>query len=123
MQTLFIFFSLVYFWANTLFADEIPKEPIKVEVLITQIKSAKPEDRRTLMNQLKLQLRATNQGSRAKAMMNLRKSFAKNAAQGQTQKQHSGMKHHEKTSKPQHAGQRAGGAHKGMQQGQQKGQR
>lgn len=123
MQTLFIFLSLMYFWANTLFASEIPTEPVKVEVLITEIKSAKPQDKRALMNQLKLQLRAMNQGSRQKAMMSLRQSFRKDGAQGQAQKPHGGMKHQEKTSKPQHSGQRGGGAHKGMQQGQQKGQK
>jgi len=121
MKTLFIFFSLVCFWANTLFADEIPKEPIKIEVLITQIKSAKPEDRRTLINQLKLDLRAMNQGSRQKAMMNLRKSFGNKGAHGQTQRPHRGMKCQEKANKPQHAAQK--GAHRGMQKGQHKGQK
>ncbi len=121
MQTLFIFFSLICFWTNALFADEIPKEPIKVEMLITEIKSAKPEERRTLMNQLKVKLRAMNRESRAKAMMDLRNSFAKGSHQGLGQKHHTGMKRQNKANTTQHTPYR--GIHKGMHQGQQKGRK
>ena len=116
MQTLFIFFSLICFWTNTLFANEVPKKPIKVEILINEIKNAKPEDRRALMNQLKLKLRAMNQGSRAKAMMRLRKSFAKHSGQGLGQNRHGNIMHQQKSQQTPHIS-----THKGMQQGQQKG--
>ncbi len=121
MQILFIIFSLLCFWTNTLFSDTIAKEPIKVELLIKQIKSAKPQERRVLMNHLKLRLRTMNQGSRAKAMMRLRKSFAKGYHQGIGQQHKGSMMRQEKVNTPQHTPQR--NTHKGMQQGQHRGKR
>ncbi len=121
MQTLFIFFSLMYFWTNALFANEIPKESIDTETLITEIKNAKPENRRVLMNQLKLELRAMNQENRAKTMMRLRKSFAKGSHQENGQKHQGGMMRQEKCNTPQHTPHR--NIHKGMQKGQHKGQK
>ncbi len=119
MQTLFIFLSLICFWTNALLADTISKEPIKVETLVSEIKNATPENKRILMNQLKLKLRAMNQQSRAKAMMSLRKSFGHRSQQGE--KHHNKMMHQEKAHTPQHTEQRA--SHNGMHQGQQRGKR
>ncbi len=46
-----------------------------IDRLVTQIKSAKPSQRRVLMNRLKVELRGMNQESRRRAMMKLRESF------------------------------------------------
>jgi len=116
MQTLFIFFTLICFWTNTLFADEVPKKTVKVEILINNIKNARPEDRRAMMNKLKLKLRTMNQESRTKAMMNLRKSFAKHSCQNFGQKHHGGMMHRNKSQQSLQKGQQ-----KGKQKGQKKG--
>jgi alpha-galactosidase len=48
-----------------------------VQSLIQQIKSSKVENRRLLMNQLKIELRKMNKESRHNAMMELKKSFSK----------------------------------------------
>ncbi len=80
MQKLFIFLSLIIFSSSALLAEDIPTQPSNIETLISDIKSAKSSDRRVLMNQLKVQLRAMNQETRSKTMMSLRKSFNKNGS-------------------------------------------
>jgi len=57
-----------------------------VSTLVNQIKSAKPENRRALINQLKVKLRDLNQDVRQKTMMELRSSFAKNGMHHQYRK-------------------------------------
>lgn len=59
-----------------------------IGMLIEQVKIAKVEDRRVLMNQLKVQLREMNKESRQKAMRELKKSFSKKGDQHQTQRRH-----------------------------------
>ena len=65
---------ILFFFTN-LYAEELPKTP-SVSTLIEQVKSAKVENRRVLMNQLKVQLRKMNQESRHKVMRELKHSFS-----------------------------------------------
>lgn len=80
MQKLFIYLSLIIFGSSALLAKDLPNQPSNIDALISDIKSAKSSDRRVLMNQLKVQLRAMNQETRSKTMMSLRKSFGKNGS-------------------------------------------
>jgi hypothetical protein len=63
-------------------AEEIPEtqEPTLQE-LILEVKNAPNEQKRVLMNQLKLHLKTMNKESRQKTMMELKKSFANKEAQ------------------------------------------
>ena len=54
---------------------KIPQSSPKVVALVSQIKQAKPANRRVLINQLKSELRSVNQASRRQIMMHLRKTF------------------------------------------------
>ena len=56
-----------------------------IATLIEQVKIAKAEDRRELMNQLKVQLRAMNKEKREETMRELKHSFTKH---GQGEHQH-----------------------------------
>jgi len=56
--------------------NPIKKQTPSISMLIEQVKSAKVDERRVLMNQLKVQLREMNKESRQKAMSELKKSFA-----------------------------------------------
>jgi len=47
----------------------------KVVALVSQIKQAKPDKRRVLINQLKSELRLVNQASRRQVMLHLRQTF------------------------------------------------
>ena len=67
-----------------------PEVP-SISSLIEQIKSAKVDDKRVLMNQLKLQLREMNKESRQKAMRELKKSFS--GKKQHTQKQYKQVEH------------------------------
>jgi hypothetical protein len=67
-----------------------PEVP-SISSLIEQIKSAKVDDKRVLMNQLKLQLREMNKESRQKAMRDLKKSFS--GKKQHTQKQYKQVEH------------------------------
>ena len=116
MQTLFIFFTIITFWATTLFASDILTKPSEVEVLLTQVKKAQPEEKRELMNQLKLKLRAMNQESRTRAMMDLQKSFAKKGKGSNTQQKMRATVQQNRTTQQQ-------SAQRMTQGGQQKGQR
>jgi len=78
--------------------------------LVEEIKTAKAEDRRELINQLKVELRAMNQEKRQEAMRELKDSFAKNH---QGQHRHQNCQHEHPRHQPQfrqlHGGQRYGG--------------
>ena len=75
-----------------------------IGTLIEQVKIAKVEDRRVLMNQLKVQLREMNKESRQKAMRELKKSFSKKGDQHQTQrrynKEHKNLHQQQSTHQP-----------------------
>ena len=78
---IFILFSL------SLFAQEPA-----LATLISQIREAKVEDRRVLMNQLKVKLREMNKESRQRTMRELKHSFSKESCKtgqmGQRKHQH-----------------------------------
>ncbi len=48
-----------------------------IKALLGKIQKAKPEDRRLLINRLKIQLRASNQAEKQKTMVALKEAFAK----------------------------------------------
>ncbi len=83
MRYVFICLSILFLSPYTVLAQE---QPSKIQELITQIKSAEPSDKRALMNELKVQLRALNQESRKKVMMGLRKTFNKKGSPMQIRK-------------------------------------
>ncbi len=57
-----------------------------IATLISQIKEAKSDNRRVLMNQLKVKLREMNKESRQKTMRELKKSFSKESCKAGQQK-------------------------------------
>ena len=63
----FIVFSL------NIFAED--SREIQIKYLVEKIQNAKVEDRRELINQLKLKLREINKDSRKKTVMELKKSL------------------------------------------------
>ena len=79
-------------------SDVLPIEPItateaksakeskkpSISHLIEEIQKAKPESKRLLMNQLKLQLRQANKAHRQKAILALKKAFANRGNHVQT---------------------------------------
>jgi len=140
----YIFFLL--FLSSSLYSEELPLstlEPKSIEErpvivaeqtteatmlkgLINQVKKAEIKDRRVLMNKLKIQLRAMNKESRHKAMVELKKSFAK--SEGHTaqhkHKNHQQLEHknlHEQQGKhqPQYRHLQNGEGRQGERQGQQ----
>jgi len=66
----YLFFSLFSF---SIFAED--SRDISIKVLIEKIKEADVEDKRVLMNQLKLKLRKMNKESRKKTVMELKHSL------------------------------------------------
>lgn len=76
-------------------ADETVLHSTEINALITQIKQSDSADKRILMNDLKIKLRALNQASRNAVIQDLRKTFQspdqskamhrKNAAQNEHQ--------------------------------------
>jgi len=93
-----------------------------IGMLIEQVKIAKVEDRRVLMNQLKVQLREMNKESRQKAMRELKKSFSKKGNQHQTQrrynKEHKNLHQQQSTHQPKyHRLQNSQGMGQGSQHG------
>jgi len=73
MKILVIFISLsLFISANSLY----------LESLVGKIKISSGDDRRVLMNKLKLQLRALNQEKRVKYILELKKHFNQNGAKG-----------------------------------------
>ena len=99
-------------------------KPPSISTLIKQVKTAKVEDRRVLMNQLKVQLREMNKESRQKAMRELKKSFSQKGHQHQTQhkqnKEHKNLHQQQSTHQPKYRRLQNGhgmGAGQGNQQG------
>ena len=77
---IFILFSLPLFAQEPIeqsIEKKITVEEPAITTLVLQIKEAKVEDRRVLMNQLKVRLRKMNKESRQKAMKELKNSFSK----------------------------------------------
>ena len=92
---IFILFSLSLFAQDSIEEHIEPKVSVEkptISTLISQIKEAKSDDRRVLMNQLKVQLREMNKESRQKAMSELKKSFSKSGSKT-GQKKHKHQKH------------------------------
>ena len=60
------------------FAEDIStaSENMSVQSLVQDVKSAKPSDKRVLMNRLKIMLRHTNQVHRMNVMKELKQSFS-----------------------------------------------
>jgi len=73
MRQYMIIYLLFMLFSLNLFATDEIELPIKT--LIENIKNAKVEDRRDLINQLKLRLREMNKESRQKTIINLKKSL------------------------------------------------
>ena len=76
-------------------SDVLPIEPIKVTEetqpkepsishLIQEIQKAKPDEKRLLMNQLKIQLREANKAHRQKVILALKKAFSNRESHRQT---------------------------------------
>jgi hypothetical protein len=64
-------------------------EDLSIEELIEKVKNAPDDQKRVIMNQLKIQLKNMNQESRKKAMIELSESFSQKGVQSQ-EKQVSG---------------------------------
>ena len=77
---------ILFFYSN-LHAEELSTTP-SISTLIEQVKSAKVENRRVLMNQLKTQLRKMNQESRHKVMRELKHSFSSKKNTSNAQHRH-----------------------------------
>jgi len=92
-----------------------------ISTLIEQVKTAKVEDRRVLMNQLKVQLREMNKESRHKAMKELKKSFSdkkQHAQRAYRHKEHKNLHQQQSTHQPKyHRLQNGLGRGQGNQQG------
>ncbi len=77
----------------SLYGDESQSQTLtdtsNVQKLITQVKNAPDNQKRELMNQLKVHLKSMNKESRKKAMMKIKKSFAKNGSTPKKQHQES----------------------------------
>ena len=69
---IYLFFIAFSF---NIFAED--SREVTVKALVAKIQNAKVEDRRELMNQLKLKLRNMNKESRKKTVMELKNSFNK----------------------------------------------
>jgi hypothetical protein len=69
-------------------SDSIPtiQEPT-LEELISQVKNAPDDQKRVLMNQLKVHLKSMNKESRQKTMMELKKSFSQKGTNSQEKQQ------------------------------------
>lgn len=92
-MAIYLLFTLL---SCKIFAQET-KVPIKT--LIENIKKAKIEDRRKLMNQLKLRLREMNKESRKKAMRELQKSLNGKKSSGTKRKSKKHKKVHRRQPK------------------------
>ena len=116
MKTLFKYISFACLSAIMLFAETESVTQTKISVLVDKIKSAKPEDKRALINELKIELRTMNKETRQKTMMELKNSFAKGGMHQQMRNhKNSSMHSQDKNQNMQQAGQR--GKHQGMQNG------
>ncbi len=85
-----IIFSLSLFAQESIEQNKLTKiqkvSELTIATLISQIKEAKSDDRRVLMNQLKVKLREMNKESRQKTIRELKKSFSKGSCKAGQQK-------------------------------------
>ncbi len=98
-------------------ADNRDMQQATIAELANKIKSSKVEDRRVLINQLKIKLRTANQATRKETMMSLRKSFAKEGAQQKNHAQHRYRMQGERAQRMQEGKGRGKGGGKGKHQG------
>ena len=77
-------------------SNQIEQSPSSISQLIEKIKSAKAEDRRILMNELKVQFRESNKEHRHQAILALKKAFANKESHTQM-KEHMQMKMHQQS--------------------------
>ena len=89
----YAFLYTIYVLFSSLYAEELQSS---VQKLIQQVKNAKVDDRRQLMNQLKVELRNMNKESRHSAMVELKKSFSKEHHVKNLYKQHGKYKNAQK---------------------------
>ena len=82
-------YTIYVLFFSSLYAEELQSS---VQKLIQQVKNAKVDNRRQLMNQLKVELRNMNKESRHSAMLELKKSFSKEHNIRNLYKQHSKYK-------------------------------
>lgn len=94
------YFKIFLICLLTLSLDAGEVEVKSIDILVQEIKNAKPENKRVLINQLKQQLRKKNQATRLGVMNNLRKSF-KDDKRLNTQKQHRTSRKNSSSSIPQ----------------------
>lgn len=76
------------------------EERDKISKLISKIKAAKVEDRRILMNQLKVQLREMNKESRQNAMKELKESFTSKGHAQHKNQQHKNLQEQQHQHQP-----------------------
>ncbi|NEW59783.1 hypothetical protein GSY74_00670 [Sulfurovum sp. bin170] len=99
--------------SNTVEKNTEDKTTPSISTLIEQLKTAKAEDRRELMNQLKVELRAMNKEKRQETMRELKQSFANN---GQGEQRQQNMQQRQFIKQPQyrqlHNGHGQGGGRK-----------
>lgn len=98
------------------------RTPSPLLTLIEEVKSSEGENRRELMNQLKLQLREMNKEKRIETMQLLKHSFSKESCQGENhsqhknrpQNEHRGYQHerHQPQFRPMHGMGQGGGHHR-----------
>ena len=119
---------LCMLFSLTLVAEEVIEEPQKnqptkpnisenenlspLTTLIDKIKTSKSEDRRELMNKLKIELRAMNRDKRQKTMRELKKSFAKGGEQRRIRRGEHQQPRHQPRYLQLHRGGGEGGGHK-----------
>lgn len=75
MRTHFIYLSFFTLFCMPLLAQKAASSPSEIVSLIAQIKDAHPQDKRILMNKLKLKLRAMNEETRLRTMKELRRTY------------------------------------------------
>jgi len=90
--------------------EEDKPEESSLSSLIEKIKTTKAKDRRELMNQLKVELRAMNKEKRQETMRELKKTFAQN---GQGQYRHQNLHQNQFRHQPQYRQLRGGQGHRG----------
>lgn len=78
------------------------KERDSITTLIEQVKVSKVEEKRVLMNQLKVQLRQMNKENRQKVMMELKQSFATNSQNQQKHQYSQNLQEQQAKHQPKH---------------------
>jgi len=79
----FYFCSSLFVFADFTLETE---ENINIETLVKQVKIAEPEEKRILMNRLKILLRQSNKAHRLQVMNELRQSFSPEGVHSELQK-------------------------------------